>query len=149
MVKKFIVIILLVCYSFSTLGLSVNFFYCCGILKSVSIKEQSKNCPKPFVKPKTSSCCKSKKQASFPISGETFKKNCCQNKQVNFNLSIDQQDQKYRSINPVNKSFALHPLSFLPIQPTSFTTSLLATTYKSPPKPFAQGKNIFICVFRI
>jgi len=148
-VKKFIAILLLVCYSFSTLGPSVNFFYCCGILKSVSLKEQSKNCSKQVVKPKTSSCCKSKKQASFPILGETFKKNCCQNKLVNFNLNIDQQDQKYIGLNPVNKSFTLLPLSFLPHQATSFTAFLNTTTYKSPPKPFEQGKNIFICVFRI
>jgi len=148
-VKKFIAIILLVCYSFSTLGLSVNFFYCCGILKSVSLKEQNKSCPAPVAKPQKSSCCKSKEKASFPVSGETFKKNCCQNKLLSFNLDIDQQDQKTISVNPVNKIFALLPSIFLPLEATSFTASLIASTYTSPPKPFAQGKNIFICVFRI
>ena len=147
--KKFIAIILMVCYSVSSLGLSVNFFYCCGNFKSVSITNQHQSCSKPDIKPQKSSCCKSKKSSVLPPGGKIFKKNCYENKQLSFNLHIDQKDQQNASLNLLSKTFTLHPLSLYPRQDTIFNLPQIAATYKSPPQAVHQEKNIFICVFRI
>jgi hypothetical protein len=60
-VKKITIILLLAIYSFSTLGLSLKSFYCCGKLKSVTvfISDQQQKCKKVD---RMNDCCNTKFQ---------------------------------------------------------------------------------------
>jgi hypothetical protein len=61
-VKKIIAILVLSLYSLSTIGLSLKSFYCCGVLKSVTVsitQDEQKQCSNGD---NTSDCCKTKYQ---------------------------------------------------------------------------------------
>ncbi len=126
-VKRILVILLLTAYSIASFGVSVNYFYCCGVLKTVSLKvnTEEKNC-----KSKTS-------------------KGCCDNKTVTLKLKTDQKN--------VDQSVFhfTAPLSPAILHTDSYSFSNIAITdsvsplYKRPPPDNLPSRQILFCVFRI
>ena len=126
-VKRILVILLLTAYSIASFGVSVNYFYCCGVLKTVSLKvnTEEKDC-----KAKTS-------------------KGCCDNKTVTIKLKIDQNQNEQTVYH-----FAA-PLSQIILYSLHYSFNNLVTNdnvnqlYKRPPPGKLLSRNILFCVFRI
>lgn len=127
LVKRIVVLTILVCYSIASFGVSVNYFYCCGKLKTVSLDDKS-----------TEQNCKGKK-----------KKACCNNKKVRIQLKVDQKEStqiNYEMVAPI-------VAAILPEYGFVVTNSIVAcqqpTLYKRPPPCTIPSRNILFCVFRI
>jgi len=119
--------LLLLSYSIASFGVSVNYFYCCGVLKTVSLKvnTEEQNC-----KAKT-------------------KKGCCDNKTVTLKLKTDQ-----KSSDQSTKHFAA-PLSPVILHTDNYTVFNIANNgninplYKRPPPDLLPSRKVLYCVFRI
>lgn len=126
--KKILVILILMSYSIASLGVSLNYFYCCGKLKTISFVETTKG-----------KDCKG-----------DFKKGCCKNKKVTVKLKTDQ-----KTSDNVKANFDA-PLSPVIINDNndfylqSIVVKCLTTQqYKRPPPDSFPKRNIFFCVYRI
>ncbi len=60
--KNIVLILLISIYSFSTFGISLNGFYCCGKLKTVSVTFVEESKAKCNTGDNTDGCCKTKSQ---------------------------------------------------------------------------------------
>ena len=127
-VKRILVLAILICYSIASFGVSVNYFYCCGKLKTVSLVDKS-----------TEQNCKGKK-----------KKACCNNKKVRIQLKEDQQQ------NTANTNYEIvAPFAFAILPEHDFFISnhvvekKQPVLYKRPPPNLFPSRNILFCVFRI
>ena len=126
-VKRILVILILTAYSIASFGVSVNYFYCCGVLKTVSLKAntEEKNC-----KTKTN-------------------KGCCDNKTVTLKLKTDQ-----KSVDQTIFHFTT-PLSPAILHIDSYSFSNIANNgnvnqlYKRPPPDNLPSRQILFCVFRL
>lgn len=111
------------------MGVSLNYFYCCGKLKTISFK----------IEKKKNKVCKKK-------SG----KKCCENKTVTVKLKTDQKttptvDAKLN----IFLTQATIPQSFY--LPTRIVAKEINdfSLYSNPPPQNFLSKNILYCVFRI
>ncbi|MBS1759842.1 MAG: hypothetical protein JST23_06925 [Bacteroidetes bacterium] len=126
--KKLLVILLLISYSVASYGVTLNYFYCCGKLKTVSIneiKKEDNNCP-----------------------GKKNKK-CCKYKKVQIKLKADQKQTP-------KVDFTIHAPSIVaPIpQNTLIAYTLIEhpisiIQLQKPPPLYPEGSNIYYCVFKI
>jgi hypothetical protein len=127
-VKKILVIAILICYSVASFGVSLNYFYCCGKLKTVSLAPQKS----------AGENCKSKS------------KGCCKNKTVTIQLKVDQKETD-QFVYHFDKL-----LSFIPhfssgnSQLFNLTECYkLSQLYKKPPPSSFPSRDILFCIFRI
>ncbi|MBX2930348.1 MAG: hypothetical protein KF781_00215 [Chitinophagaceae bacterium] len=125
--KKCIFILILLSYSIASFGVCLNYFYCCGKLKTVTIIEtkEAKNCT------------------------NNQKKDCCKNQKVHVQLQTDQQ----QTSTPVFKfsivSLAAKlPYSFSFVSNIILPQSSTKPVYTQPPL-YSVGANILFCTFRI
>ncbi|MFY7963463.1 MAG: hypothetical protein ACOVO1_01085 [Chitinophagaceae bacterium] len=126
--KKFLVILILTSYSIASFGVSLNYFYCCGKLKTVSLIETIKG-----------KDCKG-----------DFKKGCCKNKKVTAKLKTD-----HKATDNVKADFDA-PLSPVIINDNNdfylqnvVVECLTAQLYKRPPPDSFPKRNILFCIYRI
>lgn len=125
--KKIILIALIISYGLSSFGVSLNYFYCCGKLKSVSLKAQ------------TNPNCSPKK-----------KKGCCENKKLSLKLNIDQKSEQTKSIAVDIPVKAIPETGYAFLQHEMLTGIIPGkrNLTKDPPLP-TRKKNLLHCVFRI
>lgn len=125
--KKFIAALVLVCYCSASFGVSINYFYCCGKLKSVSLTEVSaeKSCmPMP-------------------------RKSCCENKKLTLKITVDQANQLVKYVKADISPFSLPAYPGYP-QQIFYAPQNLSSCYLDDgnPPPLLK-RNILFCVFRI
>lgn len=134
--KKLLVLILLMAYTVANAGVSLNYFYCCGKLKSVSFtprKVTPKKCGR--------------------MSGSTQRK-CCENKVVNFQLKTDQKQADEKAGHVFFKTFTPTGDSGIPAEYYGVNHFLQFRLYGTaspiPPKPQLHFPSRQICfsVFR-
>ncbi|UEG48662.1 hypothetical protein LK994_08435 [Ferruginibacter lapsinanis] len=125
--KRLLLIAILITYSISSFGVSINYFYCCGKLKSVSLT--------PDIKEEK---CKAR-------SG----KGCCKNETVVIKLTTDQKntDQTSFQLAPAVLAVILHPTDNIVINFTGAGNTDLF--YKCPPPDLLPSRRILYCIFRI
>lgn len=128
-VKRILAILVLMCYSFASMGVSLNYFYCCGKLKSITFS----------IDPNAGRNCKGTKN-----------RKCCKNEKVTVKLSIDQKHNQA-------DAYDIAPLAILPVEPLTYffgkndkqPSSITFPKYNRPP-PFLLGKyQTFFCIYRI
>ena len=125
--KKGLIIAILLSYSIASFGVSLNYFYCCGKLKTVSFvsKTRDKDCT------------------------DTSKKGCCDNKTVTVQLKADQKSNEQ-----IYFDFPT-PLSPGLLSINDYVALSLATNYKlnpfykRPPPDRFPSRSILFGVFRI
>lgn len=125
--KRILVIAILISYSIASFGVNLNYFYCCGKLKTVSLAVNAE--------PKNNT--------------DKSKKGCCDNKTVTLKLKTDQKNSE-------QAAFHLDaPLSPVILHTYDYYVANIATNgcvnplYKSPPPSNLLSRNILFCVFRI
>lgn len=126
--KKFLVILLLLVYGFSSSGMTVNLHYCCGKLKSISWSSAPEK-----------GCGSDHKMGSKP---------CCETKQISGKEHGDQEVQPFVSKKLVHFTEVLFPpaeASVVKHQPMKSGFATLA------PPPNLSSPPLFIlhCVYRI
>lgn len=114
-------------YSIASFGVSLNYFYCCGVLKGVSLRA---NTEEKAWKTKTG-------------------KGCCDNKTVTLKLKTDQKNTEQPSFKIDNalSPAILHTHDYEVINIA--TGGNINSLYKSPPTADLPSRNILFCVFRI
>lgn len=125
--KKLIVFAILIGYSVASFGIGFNYFYCCGKLKSVTVRVNVED----------------------KDGGNKTSKGCCNHKKVILKLKLAQ-----KGTNSV--SYQFHPpLSVATIPGDSYISSTSLAELKtsslylhSPPKRMTSF-NVLYCVFRI
>jgi hypothetical protein len=126
-VKRIVVIAILIFYSIASFGVTVNYFYCCGKLKTVSLVDKS-----------TDQNCKGK-----------MKKSCCKNKTVRIQLKTDQKQSTQTNYEIV----APFAVAILPEYGFAISNPIIAyqqpALHKRPPPNSIPSRNILYCVFRI
>ncbi|HOZ85707.1 MAG TPA: hypothetical protein PK191_09465 [Niabella sp.] len=131
MLKKLTILFLLSLYSFTSFGLSVNLFYCCGELEDVSLKfdtsKHADNCPK-----------------------KETKKDCCKNKSFTIKISDDQINNGFiQHFLQQADNFTIIPVVFQLYQP-DLTSDLFVHSWGSGiPPPRTKNRSILFSVFRI
>ncbi len=127
--KKIVLILLICSYSLATMGFSLNEFYCCGKLKSVTI-ELSPN--------KKQTCSKGNEKSG-----------CCDNKYQFYKVKDNHLSGKALDI-PL-KYFTDLDLFTSEVQSISFVTQEIDVINGSHAPPLYTGVPIYIsnCVFRI
>lgn len=126
-VKRILVILILISYSIASFGVSLNYFYCCGKLKSVSLVTDTDK-----------EDCKTKSS-----------KGCCDNKTVTLKLKTDQKSSDQSIIH-----FAA-PLSPGILHTDNYTFLNIANNgkinplYKRPPPDLLPSRQVLYCIFRI
>ncbi|MFZ1528291.1 MAG: hypothetical protein WAT19_06115 [Ferruginibacter sp.] len=127
MLKKLFLIALIISYGLSSFGVSLNYFYCCGKLKSVTLKTQ------------TNPRCSPKK-----------KKGCCENKKVSLKLGIDQKAAETKSIAADVPFKDITPARYAAVKSETFgDTAAGQNNFSNGPPLSLLKKNILHCVFRI
>lgn len=126
--KKFLILLILISYSFSSIGVTVNYFYCCGKLKTVSLKQNNSDKKK----------CKKKKG-----------KKCCENKLVDIKIKGEQKqspkfDFKLPTIVAENACYN----NYSTVSIANFSVQNFSL-YSNPPPQNFLSKSILYCVFRI
>ncbi|WP_460767228.1 HYC_CC_PP family protein [Niabella terrae] len=125
--KRLLIIAILISYSIASFGVSLNYFYCCGKLKTVSFKinTEEKNC-----KVKTG-------------------KGCCNNKTVTVKLKTDQKSQEQTALhfNAPLSPVILHTENYM--VSNIAINSNITQLCKRPPPGILPSRNILFCVFRI
>jgi len=125
--KKFLVILLLLTYGFSSTGMTVNLHYCCGKLKKVD-----------WAPPKEKDCGSQHKMGSKP---------CCETKQITSKQKGEQEQAQCfaKQVKPL--SDFIRPSSELTIEkPISRRLSPVAF---APPPLALPPLFILHCVYRI
>lgn len=126
--KKLLIIAILISYSVASFGVQLNYFYCCGKLKTVSLalKAEDKDCK------------------GKPVKG------CCDNKTVSLKLKVDQE--KTVEKDAIKFQILLSPAI---LHVSSFTSENIITTrglnplYRRPPPSILPSRQVLYCVFRI
>ena len=135
--KKLLVLLLLMAYTVANAGVSLNYFYCCGKLKSVSFtprKATPKKCSR--------------------MAGSN-KRKCCENKVVTFQLKSDQKQADEKSGNTCFKTVPVSDNPGLPAElffvnvTGQFQLSRLATPVPKKPLLHFPSRQICFSVFRI
>ena len=125
LLKKLLVIFLLMVYGLSSSGMTIQFHYCCGKLKSIHLS------------PVTEKQCGMKHSM--------FSKPCCNDKQVQFQLKGDQKSEQAKCIlfvpGPIEKAEV-----FLNFRPS--VSKIIIPEIFAPP-PVAKQLHKFYCVYRI
>ena len=126
--KKIAVLLILMVYSLASLGISLNYFYCCGKLKEVTI----------IIAPPHTKDCKSGKG-----------KKCCENKTVSHKISVDQKSNQDSSVEPmVMLPFTISNFDYFS-QSSISNNRDAKPVYKKPPSPGNENLNILLSTFRI
>ena len=125
--KRFLIIAILLSYSIASIGVSLNYFYCCGKLKSISVIGKSEN-----------KRCKSK-------SG----RGCCENQTIIYKLNTDQKTTNQSSIYLSVSNFIL-PIPIVSLLVNSCASSKDLHTYSKRPPPYClPSRQILYCSFTI
>lgn len=127
-VKKITILVVLFFYSLASFGVSVNYFYCCGKLKEVSIK---------LDQPPVHEKC--------PMKGD---KDCCKNKIVELKLS-SQQELSHQMVFVPQVFVAVIAPSFNNWEAPVQSTTLPAHLQNRPPPLANTSLNILNSTFRI
>jgi hypothetical protein len=127
--KKVIVILLLMVYGVSSMGMTVHFHYCCGKLKTVDLTPA-----------KADKCLKKSSYGSNS-------KPCCEEQKVELKIKDDQSAAKvFNSLayqEAVNPNYEEHFINSPEVH------RKLITELFSPPPYSSQSLFILNCVFRI
>ncbi|HMR82754.1 MAG TPA: hypothetical protein PKE30_06470 [Niabella sp.] len=128
--KKLIVLTILMVYGLASFGVSLNYFYCCGKLETVSLaianaQEEADHCPM----------------------GD--KSGCCENKTVNHKISVDQTAQSTLFYSFLQSAPAVLPVPFFLTRENTLFATLTAPAYKKPPPVLPDTDIVFLSVFRI
>jgi len=123
--KKIVIIFLLMVYGLSSSGMTLQFHYCCGKLKSIQLSAVTE------------------KQCGMKHS--MFNKPCCNDKQVEFKLKGDQKSEQAKFVFFVPPC-PEKPEVFLIFQPVS-SASLIPEIFTPP--PLTNPLYILHCVYRI
>jgi hypothetical protein len=123
--KKLVVILLLMIYGVSSSGMTIQFHYCCGKLKSVQLSTVTK------------------KQCGMKHS--KLSKPCCSDKQVELKLKGDQKTEQAKFVFFVPAQMN-KPQAFLNIRPV-VSQSGIPEIYAPP--PLTNSLYTFHCVYRI
>ena len=125
--KKLLAISLLMIYGLSSFGITVNFHYCCGKLKTIKISNV-----------KTKSCGMEKKMAG---------KACCGDKIFELKVKTDYNTQTSCTLSPLSP--VILPV-YYPEQIFNTQYSILNTQYLQPPS-LGSPPPLYIlhCVYRI
>ena len=125
--KRILVITLLISYSIASFGVNLNYYYCCGKLKTVSV---AVNTEEKTYKTKTS-------------------KGCCENKKVSLKLKIDQKnsDQTTYHFTAQVSPVILHSNNYTVIGIPNNVH--LKAFYTRPPPENLPSRQVLFCVFRI
>ncbi|MEO5943882.1 MAG: hypothetical protein ABIP30_02680 [Ferruginibacter sp.] len=123
--KRFSILAILIFYAISSFGISVNYFYCCGKLKSVSLSAE--------LAP----------QCNMPAS-----KKCCKNKTIVLKINNDQKiiDQVILKA-PVSFVFIASPVYIIPS--ASNYRSVTAEHFSDSSPPPLLNRQVLFCSFRI
>jgi hypothetical protein len=123
--KKLVVILLLVVYGVSSSGMTIQFHYCCGKLKSVQLSTVTE------------------KQCGMKHS--MFSKPCCSDKQVELKLKGDQKTEqaKFGFFAPVQMN-----KPELSLNVRSVVSQTIVPEIYAPP-PLTHSLYTFHCVYRI
>jgi hypothetical protein len=127
--RKWVLILISFCYIASSSGVSVQWHYCMGKLRSIDlgITAHEETCGKCGMEKKDNSCCNDSVQIS--------------------KLTDDHQQSNYTSFNFLQQSVAIpSPQVSLQTSLSSFTTVHNVVIY--PPPGFRANRNILFCVFR-
>ncbi len=127
-VKKFSIIVVLFFYSLTSFGVSVNYFYCCGKLKEVSIK---------LDQPPVHEKC--------PMKGD---KDCCKNKTVELKLTSQQEASQPILFEPLLLATILSSPTFDWGSPL-ISQGLFSQLQNRPPPLARTSLNILHSNFRI
>lgn len=128
-VKKIFLSILIICYCISSYGVSINYFYCCGKLKTISLNQI----------PQKSTSCKA-----------NMGKDCCKYEKKLIKLKIDQKDLKKTQFNEVFFDIDSHHFKFNFVQNSYCTCSKKKKQYFQLPPPFYSYNLLdFYCIYRI
>ncbi|MFT3903100.1 MAG: hypothetical protein QM727_07995 [Niabella sp.] len=120
---------MLMVYGFASFGISLNYFYCCGNLKTVSLSVASQQ-----------------EQDNCPMKG---KKGCCEHKTVSHKISVDQNANAALFLASLHCGPAALPAPPYLAKANVLYAQFHTPTYKKPP-PLSQNNNlVFLSVFRI
>ncbi len=124
-VKRLSILAMLMFYTVASFGISVNYFYCCGKLKSVSLSAE--------LAP----------QCNMPSS-----KKCCKNKKIVLKINNDQKiiDQALLKA-PV--SFAVVPAPVFAVPFAANYNSVTAEHFSDSSPPPLLNRQVLFCSFRI
>ncbi|WP_449586464.1 HYC_CC_PP family protein [Niabella ginsengisoli] len=129
MLKKFTIVALLTLYSFTSFGVSVNLFYCCGKLKSVSLKVQTHH----------ANCTVQEKS-----------KDCCKDQSLQIKISDDQRSNAFESLSLYATSqLAITPPNFYTFTSASISTRNILSQMADTSPPAIPSRSILYNVFRI
>jgi hypothetical protein len=126
-VKKIFLIAILISYCAASLGISINYFYCCGKLKTVSLvaATEEKNC-----------------------AGKS-EKGCCKNKTITVKLKIDQKES-------IQETYHFGAELSTPVFfSTDYASGNIASNnslnplYKRPPPDNFPSRQALFSIFRI
>jgi len=126
-VRKLLVFIILISYSIASFGIGLNYFYCCGKLKSVTVRVNVED----------------------RDSGNKAPEKCCDHKKLILKLKLAQ-----RGGNNVSYQFQ-PPIAPAIVHADSYVLSPLSTELRSglihlhSPPGSLISLNIFYCIFRI
>jgi hypothetical protein len=126
-VKKIFSIAILICYCIASFGVSINYFYCCGKLKTISLvaATEQRNC------------------------NTKSDKGCCNKKTITVKLKIDQKESNQLAYNfgaPLSA-----PLPHLGdyIYGSLVPDLKINPPYKRPPPGSLPSRQILFSIFRI
>lgn len=128
-VKKFIVIFLLMVYGLSSSGMTVQFHYCCGKLKSVELK------------PAEPTTCK---HGKHKMTG----KKCCESKTVELKVKKDQKAEGTTSLKFFNQLAETRDFVYEPDSVIRIIRQLSPVAF-APPPDLPTSLFILYCVYRI
>lgn len=125
--KKILSIAILISYCIASFGVSINYFYCCGKLKTISLvaATEQKNC------------------------NAKSEKGCCNKKTITVKLKIDQKESNqptYRFGIPLSASLAQSTNNIYGSLVSDFKIDPL---YKRPPPGNLPSRQILFSIFRI
>jgi hypothetical protein len=127
--KKFLLIITIICYAIASYGVSINYFYCCGKLKTINIinaAEKKQNSCKPKM---GKDCCKyEKKVVKLKAESKQDKK-----------LDIKAYELKANIVNVFLTYHFQNPLE----------SKIVKQQFQLPPPKLTPNLNILYCTYRI
>lgn len=130
MLKKGTILFLLSLYSFTSFGLSVNLFYCCGELENISLEvnpQNHKDCPE-----------------------EKKSKDCCKDKSLTIKISSDQLNNAFlQHYLQQPDDFAIIPVPFQLYQPVLVNKLIVHSWGSGISPPILKDRSVLYSVFRI
>ncbi|WP_157558021.1 hypothetical protein [Niabella aurantiaca] len=127
--RKLTILLVFVFYSLASFGVSLNFFYCCGKLKTISLKPAASE---------TEDC---------PVQKG---KNCCEHKKVEARVSVDQQTNGSPVLVLAQPGgFFVTPPALFGNIPEPVFTILLIRPPADPPERQPEDCSLLFRVFRI